>query len=222
MLLAAPRDWSEEQREHLAHCDECARLMSDLTELERGMQDATAVAVPDALADRILLARRPRHTSHYAAAALVLLTAGFGSYFGATIFDDVPLRPPIHAVTPTHPAVAAISLVAEERFDLPHSGDKAEMHEELERLGLAVKHDATAFYAGRCRMNGMDCEMILVSKADLYGRVLLIPDFPGAKRMLVSDRQLIALVHPARNGAYIVVADSADTARRIEKLLVRS
>ena len=40
--------------------------------------------------------------------------------------------------------------------------------------------------------------------------------------MLVSDQRRVALISPAREGAYIIVADSAEKARRMEKLLVKS
>jgi hypothetical protein len=39
--------------------------------------------------------------------------------------------------------------------------------------------------------------------------------------VLVADRQLVALVSPVRDGGYIVVADSAKTAKRMEKLIIK-
>lgn len=50
---------------------------------------------------------------------------------------------------------------------------------------------------------------------------MLMPDYAFPDRFLVSDRHMVALVSPAANGGYIVVADSAETAERMERYLVK-
>ncbi len=71
-LLAAPREQSEAQRRHLASCPRCAALERRLAILERQLQDAALLAVPEALADRILLQfHRRRRSWQYAWAAFV-------------------------------------------------------------------------------------------------------------------------------------------------------
>jgi hypothetical protein len=220
-LLTAPREQTREQREHLESCESCARLQRELDALEPQLEEAALVPVPDALAHRILHAQRGRRFWHFASAAFVALAVGISVLAVPAVSDLAPFRRQVDAVGPAHPAVAAISLVADERLELPQSGDAAEMAQELKRLGLTLKGDAYAYYAGKCRLADTECDLIVVSTPDAYANVVLLSAYSPDGRIVVEDREMTALVNPAGAGAYIVVARSPAVAKRIDRLFVR-
>jgi hypothetical protein len=221
LLLSAPRAHIVETREHLAACAACSRFRADLGDLEHRIDEAALVPVPDALVHRILLKRRRRPVWHYAAAALVVLAAGL-SFVLPRMYDTAYARSPVQAVGPSHPAVAAISLVIDDRFELERQGDTTEMRERLQQLGLALDaSDVNAYYAGKCQLPGVECDLIVLDAPDGRANVVLVPDYPILGQALVADRRMIALVSPAKQGGYIVVADSPAVAKRMQRLFRR-
>jgi len=218
LLLAAPREASAEQRAHLDACAACARLAERLTQLDAGLEEATRVPVPDALAHRVLLARRRRPIWHYAAVAAVALVLTLSALIAADLEAD-PFLPPLQAVGPAHPAVAAIALVIDDRIELAQEGNNDEMYQRLRELGLELKQgEVHAYYAGKCRLPDGDCDLIVLDTPDARANVVLMRNSPIVARVLVADRHMIALVNPARAGSYIVVADSPKVAKRMRRL----
>ena len=219
ILLAEPRRRTTDIDTHLATCPTCRAVAAGLTELDDRIREAAALPAPEALADRILLRRARRPRFHYAAAAAMLIAVAAGAIVGADVVD---MGPTVEMVGPDHPAIAAISEVAE---DVPRArGSDAEVSRELDqvlgRLGLVLeKGEATAHYVGKCQVTGRDCDHIVLSTQDAQANVLLVPEFPFDKRVLVSDGRMIALVSPARAGGYIVVTDTPKKARRMARLL---
>jgi hypothetical protein len=93
------------------------------------------------------------------------------------------------------------------------------MYQRLRELGLELKQgDVHAYYAGKCRLPGADCDLIVLDTPDARANVVLVPSYVIDGRVLVADRQMIALVNPARTGSYIVVADSPKIAKRMRRL----
>lgn len=224
-LLAAPREHPSELREHIAGCDRCFRLAQQLVELDQALEDAVLVPVPDALADRILLPRRKRNIRQYGMAAAIAFVSAVVGLLSASVVEAPGFPRTVQAVGPTHPAVVAIAEVVEEKSDgTETTANVAEMEEGLKRLGLTVKADeASAHYVGKCHIEGSsDCDHIVLTTTDVHASVMLVPDYPLTDRVLVEDRRMVALVSPARNGGYIVVAGSQRAAKRVEKLLIRS
>ena len=224
-LLAAPRERSAEHAAHIAACDDCARLARRLTDLDARIGDAAMVPVPDALAHRVLLARRRRPLRQYAAAAAIVLASAV-AVSAPQLWDAFTPTTPAEAVGPTHPAVSAIALVLEQLpayLDEAHSDDPAAMTDALKRLGLSMKHDGAAVeYAGKCYLPSGECEHLVLNTPDGQVSVILVPDYPVGSRVLVADRRMTALVSPAGSGGYIVVAGSPKVAKRAEKLFVKS
>jgi hypothetical protein len=218
ILLAAPREVSAEQRAHLDACAACARLAERLTQLDAGLEEATRVPVPEALVHRVLLARHGRPLWHYAAVAAVALVLTLTALLAVDV-DANPFSPPLRAVGPAHQAVAAIALVVDDRVELAQEGDNAEMYQRLRDLGLELKQgDVHAYYAGKCRLADGDCDLIVLDTPEARANVVLVRHSPNASRVLVADRDMIALVNPARAGSYIVVADSPKVAKRMRRL----
>jgi hypothetical protein len=196
--------------------------MAELTELEHRLEQAALVPVPDGLAQRVLLAPHRRPVWHYAAAATVLITAIGSAWLLPGVVDVSILARPVETVGPSHPAVAAISLVVDERSELAHAGDTAEMDQRLKELGLKLDSRAVhAYYAGRCQLPGTACDLIVLDTPEARANVVLVPDYPIADQVLVADRRMIALVNPAKTGGYIVVADNPKVAKRMQKLFTR-
>ena len=226
LLLVAPRAPSADHRAHIDACPPCGRFAHEAERLESAITDSLLIPVPEALTDRVLIAtgRQGRRRLGAALVAAGVLCAVWLS--GASIAEAPELSRTIHAVGAAHPAVAAIAEVTQEpsRAATAHEALGAtDIDEHLERLGLSVPEgDARADYVGKCHIAGSaECEHIVLHTDREHASVMLMQHFPAVDRMLVSDQRLVALMSPARDGAYIVVAASAETARRIEKLLVR-
>ncbi len=229
LLLAAPRNRSAQQEVHIATCAACARLLANLRKLDRALEKAVSIRIPDALPDRILLARHPRSVWKYAAAAGLAMATIMLGLTSADVLHTPGYVRTTEAVGPTHPAVTAIAQVLDEERQLgwyaPQSGGPAALEAGLHRLGLGLAlkaGEATAYYVGKCQVaGGGECDQIVLSTREGHANVMLVADYPMPARILVSDRRMIALVSPVARGGYIVVADSAKTARRMEKLLIK-
>jgi hypothetical protein len=226
MLLASPRERSAGHQAHITTCDGCTKLALRLADLDRSIESAALVPVPDALAHRVLLRRRKPSFSRYAAAAAVaVLSMGIG-LIAVDVVDAPGFTKTVQAVGPTHPAVIAIAEVIDEDSVLDQgAGARSGAHMEhgLKRLGLSLKPGAgVAHHVGACRIEGAaECEHIVLSTPEAHANVMLVPDYPLTDRVLVTDRRMVALVSPVARGGYIVVADSVKAAKSVEKLFVR-
>jgi Protein of unknown function (DUF3379) len=224
LLLASPREQSAEHEKHISACEGCARLDQRLGDLERSIENAALVPVPEALTHRILLRRRNPAVWRYAAAAVVaILSIGIG-LVAADVVEAPGFPRTVEVVGPTHPAVIAIAEVVYER-DTPDydARNDVQMDYGLRRLGLSLKPGAAvALHVGACHIEGTnECELIVLRTPEAHANVMLLPDYPLTDRVLVTDRHMVALVSPVARGGYIVVADSAKAARSVDKLFVR-
>lgn len=221
-LLSSPREQTAQLRAHIDSCITCRRLASELAALNRGIEDAALVSVPDALTHRILLKNRRRSAWQYMAAAagvMALLVSGFVLF---DVFESHMSTNAVEAVGPSHSAVAAIALVVNDKTELRKAGDNTEMQQRLKALGLTLKgSDVHAYYAGRCQTASSECDLIILDTPESRANVVLMPRDVLAQRVLVSDRQMTALATPANAGSYIVVADSPKVAKRMQKLFRR-
>lgn len=227
LLLAEPQRPAPDVEAHLAACVDCSNFAATLAPLERHIDSAVRVPAPDGLAGRIIAGRRAAPRRRYAAAAAVVMMTALAALGAAGYYLDAPLSTrQVEAVGPAHPAVTAISEVAEDTVRAPISEGAAseELAHILQRLGLhlAPKANATTHYVGKCHVTAGACDHIVVTTPDAQANVMLVADYPLASRLLVADRNLVALIEPARAGGFIVVADTQRNAQRIAKLLVKS
>jgi len=227
-LLHAPRERVDDHEAHISSCAACTRLVTDLAALDRKMNKATRISVPDGLADRILIARghSARRYSVAGIAAAVLVAAISVITLLPGVIESAEPTLAADAVGPTHPAVAAISLVARREPGLPHPGsaedDAAEIKDRLKFLGLAMKtKDVSAQYMGKCDLAGRECDRLVLDTPEGQVTVILMANEQPSVRVLVADQRMTALMSPAPTGAYIVVAASPKAARRAQKLFVR-
>jgi hypothetical protein len=223
LLLSSPRERSAAHQAHISTCERCANLALRLGDLDRSIENAALVPVPDALTHRILLRQGEPRTWRYAAAAAVALLSIGISLVAAEVVEAPGFPTTVQAVGPTHPAVIAIAEVVEDSGSLDRTTrNDAHMEHGLKRLGLSLKPGAAVAHIGACRIEGAaECEHIVLSTPEAYANVMLVPDYPLSDRVLVTDRRMVALVSPAARGGYIVVADSVKAAKSVEKLFVR-
>lgn len=224
LLLAAPRELTRAHRAHVDQCEACSTLARRVADLDRDLSEAAMVRPPDALADRILLVRGGHPLRQYAAAAMVAGLALGLALVGAQVLEIPGDTPAVTAVGPTHPAVVAIAEVVDEQPALAHAAPAPDGAERgLRELGLTLKPgEASAHYVGKCRIDGSrNCEHIVLATDDAHVNIMLVADYPVRERLLVADRHMVALVNPAGTGGYIVVADTAKTAKKMERLLVK-
>ena len=161
----------------------------------------------------------------WALAASLVAAVGTGAYFyhRSTGLEEEQVLAAV-SLSATHPAVAAITYVVDHEQRLlkeGRSGDPAAMRSALERLGLKLPADGvTVRYLGKCPVPDGTGEHVVLQTA--LGRVtlILVPDHPLGPRVIVADRQMTALAKPARSGGYILVADSLDHVKQIEKILM--
>jgi hypothetical protein len=220
ILLAAPRERSARDVAHISTCAACAPLAAAAADLDRALEQAVLVSVPDSLADRVLLRRdwrQRRRTRLVAVTAAAMVLA----VISALQFRQAP--PELQAVGARHPAVAAISEVVREHERAAAVGPGLDADDDLRRLGLSLpRAEGRAEYLGDCHVAGSrECEHIVVTTARDRANVLLVPDLPRVQRLLVADQRMVALMNAARTGGFIVVAHSAESATRVEKLLLR-
>ena len=224
-LLAEPRRRASAVEEHLHACEPCLLMTGDLENLDRDIGAAASIRPPSGLAERILSSRGSTPSRPYAAAAAVVIASALAVVAGSQLFDISFSPAAVQAVGPAHPAIAAISEVSEDAFRPVQSMAEAPQNVDqvLRRLGLTVKKGevTAAHYVGKCHVTASDCDHIVLSTRDAEANVMVMPDQPVGDRLMVVDRRMSALVQRAGNGGYIVVAETAKKARRIEKLLVK-
>jgi hypothetical protein len=177
------------------------------------------VRVPDALTERILLKRRGTSLREYAIAAGIVAASALAAVVGVEVTHLTSYADRVEALGPGHPAVAAISEVAEDRPVA--SQPPTELQDVLKRVGVKVKPEAAMQYVGKCHVTATECNHIVVSTPDAQANVMLVSNYAFESRLMVTDRRMTAVVNPTASGGYIVVAQTPKAARRIEKVLVK-
>lgn len=226
LLLADPVACTHEQAEHLAQCAACAAFARDARRFEEDLHGAIDVPAPQGLTERILLRRRTHAPAFriWAIAASLFIGIGIGFYlYGFLRGGTEPVRVAAE-LGDAHPAVAAITYVVDHEARLlreGRSGDTAVLRDALTRLGLKLpSNGVTVRYLGKCPVPSGTGEHVVLQTALGKVTLILVPDHPLGPRVMVADRQMAALTVSVRTGGYILVADSVDHLRRIEKALM--
>lgn len=226
LLLTDPRVRTHEQELHLAGCDACGTLVREIELFESHVHDALRVPVPEALADRVLLRRKigAPAVRAWALAASLVAALGVGIYFHRAPVGEDERMLTAAALGASHPAVKAIAHVLEDEPQMLRENrgvDPAALRAAFTRLGLnAPAGGTTVLYFDKCPMTGGAGEHVVMQTP--FGRVtvILIPDQLFASRVVVADRDKTAIVAPHGSGSYILVADSLQSVKQTEKLLM--
>lgn len=212
-LLADPRRAGPEAANHRAGCPQCAEFAARISLMERQLDAAARVPVPDGLADRILLGhglKRADRRAWLGMAAGLALAIGVAALLPAPVGSDNPAR-------------AAIGHVLDEEteeFSVAKATDAALRTRALERLGIALPgHIGQVRYEGPCPFGGRTAYHIVLDTSYGKATLLLMPENPLASRVITSARGLSAVAVPAQGGSIAVVASSKSAAAGIERLL---
>ena len=225
-LLADPGTCTHEQEEHLVACPACAAFAREARRFEADLHDAISVPPPKALAERILSRRRGRAPALYmwAIAASLLIGVGLGFYLYDFLRDG---EEPVHVAAELgdrHPAVAAIAYVVDHEARLlaeGQRGDEAVLRATLERLGMRIpKENVSIRYLGKCPVAGGTGEHVVLTTPAGQVTLILVPERTFGPRVIVADRDRMAISSPRRAGGYVLVADRLERLRKAEQLLM--
>ena len=195
---------------------------------EDSIHDAVLVAVPDGLAARVLLRHKVRQPARFgvlALAASLVLAVGVALQFHGGFSEEENQTAPAVARGEHHAAVAAISYVLDYEprlLEENRAGDPAEMRQALMQLGLRLPASGvTVRYLGKCPVvpDGTG-EHIVLRTAHGQATLILAPSRPVASREVVTHRDRTAIISPARAGGYMLISDSQETIRSLEKMLM--
>ena len=226
LLFAEPRRRTAEQEEHVAECARCAVASEEALATDVRRAENVFIPVPDALPDRLLL-QYGRPVARYriwAMAATLLIGVVLGAQLYRT-YDTAKEHVASAAALPRdNPAVAAISFVLDHEPRLlkeNRTGDPAVMLAAFQRLGLKQPAGGTTIrYLGKCPVPGGTGDHIVLTTPHGAVTLILVPDYPVGSRVMVADRDLTAVAQPVRGGGYIVVGESPQTIRHVERLLM--
>lgn len=213
LLLADPRRAGLEAASHQAACPQCAEFAARVSLLERQLDAAARVPVPDGLADRILLGHGLKGADRRAwlgMAAGLALALGVAALLPALVGSDNMARA----------AIAHVLDEETEEFSVAKITDAALRTRALERLGIALPgHIGRIRYEGPCPFGGRTAYHVVLDTSYGKATLLLMPENPLASRVITSARGLGAVAVPARGGSIAVVASSKSAAAGIERLL---
>lgn len=217
--LAVPRRLTLDMEGHAASCAGCRAFAQRVDAAEPRLAAALAVAVPDGLADRILLrrGRRPLAPRLLALAATLLLAAGVGALaWRALPVHDYAAYAIRHVVDDAHTYASADEVPPSEvRAVLASFGGELTL-EPREALGGAVR------FLGNCPTpEGTGWHFIVETE---HGPATLIL-IPGSHRGLLTQHAdgegLSALARRAGRGHYALVSDSPQALRALDEKVQR-
>jgi uncharacterized protein DUF3379 len=226
LLLARPRELTPLQQGHAADCTSCAKAAEEAAALDMQRAQSVLVPPPEVLAEKILLRQKMGPRAHYglwAMAATLVIGIGLGIQIYRSYDTPHENVNTATAVGTNHPAVAAISFVLDHEPRLlqeNRSGDPNVMRTSFQRLGLKLPEEGVSVrYLGKCPVPGGTGDHVVLQTP--YGQVtlILVPDYPVGSRVLVADRNMTALATPVQKGGYIVIAQSPQVIREIERML---
>lgn len=226
-ILAIPAETTHERERHSRMCAACEHLAKEMERFEAGLHDAALVPVPDGLAARVLLRRahQPTPFGAWALAASLVLALGVALHFHGGFPGKGSEVAPAATHSEQQAARAAISYVLDYEprlLEENRAGDPGEMRQALLQLGLRLPADGvTVRYLGKCPVvpDGT-AEHIVLRTAHGQATLILAPRRPVASREVVTHRNRTAIISPARAGGYMLISDSQETIRSLEKMLM--
>jgi hypothetical protein len=226
LVLIDPNPRAADRLAHADQCAECRAFLREMQGLEGRLSDALLVHVPEGLEDRVLLRHRTRpgeRRAWYAAAAAVLLSLASLSYHLASPPRE-PATQQVFGAAEQDMATVAISFVLDEEPHLLQQGrrgDPAILRNSLLRLGLNLPNrDVVVRYLGKCPVPGGTGDHVVLSGPWGQVTLILVPDQRLSDRKVVSHRERIAIAAPARDGGYILIADSLTHAKKLEDMML--
>lgn len=205
LKLVAPRETTSDQVRHMSECARCAAFADELDGLDRGLQAAMLVPVPEGLADRILLRlklRGRRWFGEIALAAMLLLGLGVSLWqTETTARSELGKRMIAHVLSEPH--------VFTMEEDIPGERVAGAM---ASVGGLLRGTIGNVTFMEHCKTLDPGATHLVVRTAYGSASVVLLPHSIQRSTVQVADQGLVAIVFPAQRGSISVVAQSAGTA----------
>ena len=213
LKLADPRRLPEEARSHANGCAGCLAFARSMDESEAALERALAVAVPEGLADRILLRQSGQRRAGWKALALaasIVLAVAAGVI--AMNWDD----------DSGNQARLAIEHVLDEPQSLTtrYNADPERFAEIVRELGGSVREPiGTVRYIKRCPVEQGSGWHVVFETPQGLATLILVPDRPITTASTASLGRWTARVEPIRGGYYALVTDSAESNSAANKLI---
>jgi hypothetical protein len=215
--LADPNRLTEEALAHSAGCPLCQAFARRIDANEKRLSRALAVAVPDGLADRIVLratGRKPASPYRlWALAATVLLTSGIG-----LAWLNRPASEPQYDF-----AASAIAHVKHEpeSFTTVKNADPARFATILADFGADMQAPiGKVRYVKLCPVpEGTGWHIVFETEDGLVTLMLIPGHQPRGKNLFAEAEGMSALVRAAGQGYYVIVADSRAKVESTDRLL---
>lgn len=214
LKLADPRRLPEDALAHANDCAGCLAFARSVDESEAALERTLAVAVPEGLADRILLRqggeRRVSRRS-FALAATVLLAAAAGGIVIARRDKDS-----------SHEARIAIEHVLEEPQSLTsfYNADPERLATIVREFGGTLREPLGRLrYIKLCPVEQGSGWHIVFEAPQGLATLILVPGRPIGAAATASLGGFTARVEPVRAGYYALVTDSAASTTAVSKLI---
>jgi hypothetical protein len=211
--LAAPRELPAEAREHAATCEACRAALSREIAFDDRLHEAMRTAVPEALADRVLVAQglRRRAAWPWGLAATAVLAAVIGW-----------AAPPMIAGRGlAHEAIAHVE-AEPQSLRIRNAYPREQLVSLLAAQGLRLAGDVgEVTYLQHCPMGESVGEHLVLATPEGPVTLLLLPRDETRRRAAeVSDRGRAAMAAPAPRGSLAIVAASGEQARAFARRIV--
>ena len=211
--LADPRRLPEEAQAHANDCPGCLAFAGSVNEAEAALERTLTVAVPEGLADRILLRqsgqRRASRKALALAASIVLAVAA--SVIVTTRDADSG-----------NPARIAIEHVLDEPESLTtyYNADPERFAEIVRDLGGNVREPiGRVRYIKRCPVEQGSGWHIVFEAPQGLATLILVPDRPISAAATANLGRWTARAEPIRGGYYALVTDSAESNSAVNRLV---
>ena len=231
--LAVPHDASAGLIEHARGCAACAAFAREIDEFEQRLHEAERLAVPEGLAEQIIL--RHQRPGWWLSRAYQSVR----KWLGPRQNGPSGLRP-AHALVAAFvlSVLAAIALnVTSERSEpadrfIAHviaepevlrdraSVEPAKFDQTMARYGGQVHQPVgIVHHLGNCLIDGVVAQHILVQTPYGTATLILIPKrIPATSKPRTKDGYTVVVI-PLRSGSLGIVTDSPERTRKVEDLL---
>ncbi|MBI3530533.1 MAG: DUF3379 family protein [Betaproteobacteria bacterium] len=230
--LAVPHDASTELIEHVRGCAACAVFAREIDEFERRLHEAVHLAVPEGLAEQILVRhQRPG----WASRMLEVMRNSFGlrqsalsgrrsahvlvAAFVLSVIVAIALNLPSEHNEPADRFIAHV--VAEpEVFRDTANFEPAKFDQAMARYGGQIHQPVGSVrHLGDCLIDGVVAQHILVQTPYGTATLILIPKRMSATSKPRTKDGYTVVVIALRNGSLGIVTDSPERTRKVEDLL---
>jgi uncharacterized protein DUF3379 len=197
--LSDPRRLAEDARTHERECAQCAEFAREVDAADVSIAEALAVRVPEGLAERVLLRRRParRRWMPWALAAGVAIAL-------TTVLHPFKSDPSRH-----YARLAIEHVVMEPESLTTERGDPAMVQAALRSFGGTLKEPIGRIrYVRLCPVEEGTGWHIVFETPEGLATLILVPDRHIGSAAVADAAGWDALVQPSRRGYYAVVTAS--------------